>query len=143
MPYKLRNQRLEYLKKYYKKNKKKALKCAKQYYKKKSKNTDFLTVRRNRGRRYSQLLKMRVINHYCNNSPKCQCAGCPITHPSLLTLDHIVPIGDSLARRYQFGDRLYRWLIKKNFPKSFQILCASCNLAKGTKKFCPRLGKKH
>ena len=29
------------------------------------------------------------------------------------------------------GDKLYRWLIRKNFPSGYQILCMNCNFAKG------------
>jgi hypothetical protein len=32
---------------------------------------------------------------------------------------------------------LYRWLVKNNFPKEFQILCHNCNFAKFRLGTCP------
>ncbi len=35
------------------------------------------------------------------------------------------------------GRRLYKWIVEHNFPKTFQILCANCNFAKGSTGKCP------
>jgi 5-methylcytosine-specific restriction endonuclease McrA len=143
MPYSSRTKRLKYLKAYQNKNRKRLQEDAKKYYIRRSKDGRFIEMKRVLGRAYSERLKLRVINFYCKNKPRCQCKGCPIRHPSLLTVDHKISAGNALARRHQSGGKLYRKLVKRGYPKSFQILCASCNLAKGDKKQCPRYGKAH
>jgi hypothetical protein len=91
-------------------------------------------------------LKQEVFKHYCGDVIRCQCLNCPITHISLLTIDH--KNGDGVRHVSKRGNRitglhLWSWLKRKNYPKEFQILCWSCNGAKGIQKQCPRYGKKH
>jgi hypothetical protein len=110
-------------KKYYKKHKSKILRRISEY-----------------DRKIRETLKLEVLWHYCKGKIRCQCKGCPIRHPSLLTLDHIKPIR---KRSPVFGEEFYRSIIKKKFPSGFQILCGSCNSAKRANHHCPRYGKKH
>lgn len=84
--------------------------------------------------------KIKVLMKYCRGRIRCQCKGCPIKHISLLTIDHRKPIKKLRGRA---GPMIISWIIGNNFPKGFQILCGSCNLAKGVKSRCPRYGKKH
>lgn len=53
------------------------------------------------------------------------CACCPETLLLLLNIDHINGRTDRMR-----GAHLYRWLIKNNYPKEFQILCFNCNVSK-------------
>lgn len=57
-----------------------------------------------------------------------------------MQIDHIDGKGhqhkQKSGRRYK-GEPLYRWLRRNNYPEGFQILCADCNTAKGTKSECP------
>ena len=44
------------------------------------------------------------------------------------------------------GNDLIKWLVDNNFPEGFQILCHSCNFAKGMPRNnneCPMKGKPH
>jgi hypothetical protein len=85
-------------------------------------------------------LKLIVLTYYCGGrAPFCQCEGCPIRFLEGLTIDHIIPNrGEKVT-----GMRLYRELRDGNYPAGFQVLCVSCNLAKGVKDRCPAYGKDH
>ena len=86
--------------------------------------------------KYNRQNKEKVLRHY---GMRCACCGEGLCEG--LTIDHIN--GDGAAHRRSLGvnrrggSMFYSWLIKNNFPPGFQTLCGTCNLAKGTKKFCP------
>ena len=72
-----------------------------------------------------------------------ECTCCGATYWNHLELDHIH--GDGAEHRRQWlGDRKYgaqhaifRWLRDHNYPKGdFQVLCRSCNFAKGNRERC-------
>jgi hypothetical protein len=91
-------------------------------------------------------LKLEVVSHYCGGDIRCQCAGCPIRHIDLLTVDHVR--GDGYRHRTQTnkklnGQHIYYWLRTNNFPTGFQILCGACNIAKRNNVSCPRYGQDH
>lgn len=69
-------------------------------------------------------LRSVILSHYTNGSFKCAC-GCDIK--SALHIDHVNNDG-SIDR--MVGVRLYRHIINNNFPESFQVLCANCNIDK-------------
>jgi hypothetical protein len=88
-------------------------------------------------------LRLEVLKYYSkslskSDIPCCRCCG-KNTHFDFLTIDHIagkkqmdsepelVELGYSSKKD---GERLTKWIIKNNFPKGFQILCHSCNMAK-------------
>jgi hypothetical protein len=59
--------------------------------------------------------------------PCCACCGLN-NHHEFLSIDHIdgrkhLPEEEKNLK----GDKLYRWLIRKNFPSGYQVLCFSCN----------------
>ena len=68
-----------------------------------------------------------VIKHYSDNKFQCVCCG----SKKSLTIDHI----DHKTKNKE-GRNLYRWLIKNNYPKGFQVLCHSCNSRKYQKGRC-------
>lgn len=78
------------------------------------------------GREYHLRLKMRVLNHYSGGTAKC--SHCKETDPLVLCVDHIN--GGGNKQRRQVGGNFNRWLIRKNFPLGYQVLCANCNLRK-------------
>lgn len=97
---------------------------------------------RNRKRRYQrdsvERLKEAVMNVYTNGNQSCQwCGQCDL---DVLTLDHMN--NDGSAHRINiFGKRktrssgstgvhMYRWIIKNDYPKDFQVLCFNCNWKK-------------
>ncbi len=65
---------------------------------------------------------------------KCRCCG--ETKYEFLTIDHINH--SESAGKGLYGERLYRYLIKNNFPDGFQVLCWNCNCVKSDvdKEFC-------
>lgn len=79
--------------------------------------------------------KEDIILHY---GPNCQCCGEDF-YP-FLVLDHINGKGTQQRQDLKAqgrGSNFYRWLIRNSYPKGFQVLCANCNMAKGTKDRCP------
>jgi hypothetical protein len=70
------------------------------------------------------------------------CACCGEDNIDFLTLDHVNGDGkaDREARKMDGGGAsFYAWLKARNFPDKdrYQVLCANCNGAKGTKTACP------
>lgn len=78
----------------------------------------------------------------------CNCCG--ETHPDFLSLDHINNEGSSFRaskRERILGDKtksywneqqIYRLAIREGWPKDkYQVLCMSCNFAKGHFGVCP------
>jgi hypothetical protein len=83
---------------------------------------------RKRQRELYSLRRMRVINHYGG-----KCACCLITEPVFLTVDHYNDDGSKHRDNLPFGGTagvIYNWIIKNEFPATFQILCFNCNYAK-------------
>lgn len=67
-----------------------------------------------------------VLNHY---GSKCACCG--EDEPMFLTVDHVNNDGNIHRKEQGKGtDKLYRWLVKNNFPEGFQLLCWNCNCGK-------------
>lgn len=80
-------------------------------------------------------LKQIVVNHYTEGSMRCQCCG--YSGIEFLSVDHINGDGKEHRKTIGTGFTIYRWLIKNNFPRDFQILCIACNHAKGANDKCP------
>jgi len=85
----------------------------------------------NRSRDRGQLLKDKVYETY--GGYVCNCCG--ETIQEFLTLDHIENDGADHRRSIGKGSagsgyNLYRWIIKNDFPKNFQVLCMNCNWGK-------------
>ena len=84
---------------------------------------------------YYRKVKRIIFEHYGGTSPKCAC--CEEKHYEFLSLDHVKNDGASHRRKIGVGLYVYRWIIKMNFPKGFQILCFNCNCAKSYSGQCP------
>jgi 5-methylcytosine-specific restriction endonuclease McrA len=90
------------------------------------------------------LLRAAAITAY---GGKCVCPGCHVHHAELLTIDHIN--GDAHHRQNLTNGvgrstrDFHKFLQKNGYPPEFQLLCGSCNLAKGNKKTCPLSGQEH
>ena len=88
-------------------------------------------------RAYQKYIKETVLNHYGN---KCTCCG--ETIPKFLTIDHINRDGKTQRKDTSQGSgtRLYKWIIKNNFPTDLQILCFNCNQGRELNNgVCPHL----
>ncbi len=68
-----------------------------------------------------------VIEHYGG-----QCSCCGERDFRFLEIDHIDNSG-SLHRKLVHPSKMCKWLQEQNYPLGFQILCTSCNKAKGNK----------
>ena len=81
--------------------------------------------------------KDRIFQYY--GGYKCACCG--ETIKKFLTIDHINGGGTKHRREINGGGRTtYRWIIKNNLPKGFQVLCMNCNFGKGQNNgICPHL----
>jgi hypothetical protein len=90
---------------------------------------------REQQRIYDLSCKQKVIEAY---GGKCACCGESIIE--FLTIDHINNNGaeDRKNNGNKTGGKLYRWLIKNNFPQGeYQVLCFNCNCSKGFFGYCP------
>ncbi|WP_428323671.1 hypothetical protein [Nitrosopumilus sp.] len=115
-----------YNKKYYQENRERILELMKKY------RNDPNSPLSKRERSF----KHRVIFYYSDGTMKCKC--CEESLFEGLTIDHIN--GDGKKHRETgcgHGQALYQWLVKNDYPEGFQVLCGTCNIAKGTKKECP------
>lgn len=78
-------------------------------------------------RRLRAEAKKLAFDHYGN-----KCACCGETELVFLQIDHVNNDG-AVHRKGSGGLRgasICQWLIKKNFPEGFQILCRNCNFSK-------------
>lgn len=87
-----------------------------------------------------QLVKLEVMSYYSKGMPKCN--NCGETIIDFLNIDHIKPRKEH-GHPMTFGsEKIYKWLIRKNFPKGFQILCWNCNMIKQFQIREPKLSQK-
>jgi hypothetical protein len=97
----------------------------------KAKYIDRKEIIREQQRIYDYSNKIKVMEAYGN---KCIC--CNETTIEFLTIDYIN--NNSANNKKISGGKLYRWLIKNNFPKdNYQLLCYNCNCAKSFLGYCP------
>lgn len=96
-------------------------------------------------KKYSLKIKLKVIKYYCGDTPHCQCPGCHTVDVCFLQADHKNGDGHLCKEkgRKLSSTELWLWVIKNNYPSTFQVLCANCNFAKRRNKVCPRAGAKH
>jgi hypothetical protein len=71
--------------------------------------------------------KKLVYDHYGN---KCNWPGCGNSNPYHLSIDHINNDGYHNKKNGTRGLKLYRQIVKDNFPDTFQILCHNHNYEK-------------
>ncbi len=92
---------------------------------------------RRRNRRYILRLKLKVIGHYSNGTMECANPFGkhkePYTDIRATSIDHIK--GGGRKHRKGIGSGFYRWLIKHNYPKGYQVLCMSCQYIKRWENF--------
>ena len=89
--------------------------------------------RRNSKRNYTRRLKEQVISHYGG-----VCACCGIDAIEFLSIDHIHGGGTAHRKSLNIGGGtpMYLWLITKNYPKGFRVLCHNCNQCFGAYGYC-------
>lgn len=83
---------------------------------------------------YRSRIKARVMAAYGN-----ACACCGEAEPDFLSIDHIAGRKAHGHSREIKGDRLYREIVREDFPDTYQVLCHNCNFAKGMRGECPHV----
>lgn len=121
MPYKDKEARVAYFKKY-----------QKEY---KDKNKVSISVKAKNRNDYK---RFQCLSYY--SSGKIECAECGLwENPEALCIDHINNDGaehrklicrDNSNKQSGAGIRLYTILINNNFPPGYQVLCYNCNWTK-------------
>lgn len=82
-------------------------------------------------RERSRKKRLQVLEKY---GEKCVCCG--ENEVKFLEIDHINNDGAE-HRRKMGSSMIVQWLIKRGYPKGFQLLCSNCNMAKGRYGKCP------
>lgn len=121
-------------KRYYQRNRESRLQYAKEYRKNNPEKVKHIVKFSSKRKKLQQ--KYTVFNHYSKGTMSCKC--CNENTYDLLTIDHIN--NDGKAHRKELKSHyMYRWLIKNNYPKGFQVLCMNCNWGRAQQpdKICP------
>ena len=85
--------------------------------------------RRNKNKEWKKI----VLDHY-----RTKCACCGETQEEFLTIDHINGNGLQHRKKYKLsGSKIYRWLMRNNYPSGFRVLCYNCNCSLGLIGYCP------
>lgn len=84
--------------------------------------------------------KLKALLFYSNGKLACVC--CSESLFEGLTIDHIDG-GGAEHRRQTKKLNIYRWLEVNGYPEGFQVLCGTCNLAKGKNTLCPHQTRGH
>ena len=79
--------------------------------------------------RRSKELREAVISHYGG-----RCADCGYADPRALCIDHVNGDGSQDRKLRHPMMRLLLHIIQAAFPKSYQVLCANCNMIKAREK---------
>jgi hypothetical protein len=80
--------------------------------------------------------KLKVLNHYSGDPPKCACCG--ETKLLFLTIDHMEHVGRKKREKISSGSVFYRWLVRNNYPDGYQVLCFNCNCGRALNNgICP------
>lgn len=131
----------EYQKAWGEKNKEKLAAYCKKWH---TKNPKYLTeyylknreAIRTRERENRLKKKIACFEKYGAGTVACACCG--EKEIKFLSIDHINGGGSAQKKKLGGGgDKIYRWLIKNDFPAGFQVLCHNCNQAKGAYGACP------
>jgi len=90
-------------------------------------------INRLSGMEKSRLAKVGILSHYSNPQIVPICNNCGEQDIDVLCLDHINGGGSKHSRERR--STLYNWILKNNYPKGFQVLCANCNTRKARLEF--------
>lgn len=88
-------------------------------------------------RNYLRKCRLKAIEHYSNGTNSCSCCG--EKHIEFLSFDHINGGGkkdrdNNIKGKYS---TIGVFLVRKNFPSGYRILCFNCNLSRGFYGYCP------
>ena len=105
------------------------------------------TINQNKYNKHKNEIKKRQKNYELQNKLKViyeyggKCICCGEDKFEFLIVNHINNNNDAKERKITkqgTNSKLYRWLIKNNYPKdNYQLLCYNCNYAKDFFGYCP------
>lgn len=87
---------------------------------------------KNKVKNFINKRRLKIFNHYGG----ALCKLCGENDIRVLVIDHIKGKGTEHRRKLTDykgnydGQSIYRWIVKNNFPKGFQVLCRNCNWRK-------------
>ena len=86
-------------------------------------------------------IKLEVLTYYSkkiskSKTPRCECCGENFSI-NFLALDHIEGRKNMGHKAGFTGIKIYKWIVKEEFPDGFQVLCHNCNTAKFQLGKCP------
>ena len=86
-------------------------------------------------------IKLEILTYYSKKISKSEipCCACCGENSSItfLALDHIEGRKSMGHKRGFTGIKIYKWIVKNDFPDGFQVLCHNCNTAKFQIGKCP------
>ena len=100
---------------------------------------EYVEQEKQRQKRINWQYRITVFTHYSNGEPRCICCG--EKNIEFLTLNHINGWRKYKGSSQRGGMKLYRHLIRKGFPKNFNVMCINCNASLGWFGYCPHKRK--
>lgn len=107
----------------------------KRYYKLNKKHLDQLNKQRSKVRHLEA--KVKVVKHYTKGLMSCMCNGCDVHQLEFLTVNHINGGGQRDRKNFRGARTFYEYLVKAVFPEGLNILCYNCNCSNGFFGYCP------
>ena len=79
----------------------------------------------------------RLAREQCIEAYGGRCACCGESRYEFMSIDHINGGGRQHIATAEVGGKLARWLVRKEFPLGFRVLCHNCNQSLGHYGYCP------
>ena len=67
------------------------------------------------------------------------CACCGEAESAFLTIDHVNG-GGNAHRKTLDAPNMYTWLVRKDYPEGYRVLCFNCNCVELRMEVCPHNG---
>lgn len=118
----------EYRKQWQKNNRDKCRKYSRNF--RKVHQESYRKVAREKERERRKKVRMDVLTHYSNGTPKCN--HCNISDLRVLTIDHINSDGAKMRKELNLRSSTehYDYIIKQKYPSGYQVLCMNCQFIK-------------
>lgn len=87
---------------------------------------------RESAKRYHRRLRDIVLEHYGNS-----CTCCQEARREFLAVDHVNGGGTKMRKVHGQAAQFLKWIIDRDFPSDFRLLCHNCNHARGAYGYCP------
>jgi hypothetical protein len=89
-------------------------------------------------RQYRRRLRLTVLTHYCNGTPRCMCAcGCRVAAQEILQFDHVNNDGHKFKKNGGAQQSHLIWLRRHHFPPVIRVVCPNCHASRHAGIKCP------